>query len=73
MIPSFVMVTLAAVEIVALVFEFLAEHLGAFLELTLTSRTTFPFIVSPFITGGFPPFKSLCHIIYDAITFILAR
>ncbi len=62
MIPSLFRLTLTAITIVALVFEFLAEHLSPFLELALPCRTTLAFIISPFIAGGFPAFESLCHI-----------
>jgi hypothetical protein len=50
-----------AVVVFALLFEFVSEHLSAFLELALTSRAAFAFVVSPFIAGGFPAFESLCH------------
>ncbi len=53
---------LAAVAIDAPIFEFLAQHLSPFLELALSCRTTFAFVISPFIAGGFPAFESLCHI-----------
>jgi hypothetical protein len=53
MILSFFAFTLA---IIALVFKFLSEHLGAFFKLALTCRTAFTFIISPFVSGGFPTF-----------------
>ena len=58
MILSFLILTLTVV-IVALVFEFLPQHLCSLLELALTCRSTFPLIVSPFFTGGFPPLETL--------------
>jgi hypothetical protein len=48
-----------AVVVVALVFEFLPEHLSTFLKLALTCRTTFALIISPFFAGGFPTFETL--------------
>ncbi len=62
MVLSLFILTLAVIVIVALVFEFLAQHLSPFLELALPCRTTFTFVISPFIAGGFPAFESLCHI-----------
>jgi hypothetical protein len=59
MILSFLILTLAVAVAAALVFEFLPEHLSPFLELTLTCRTTFALIISPFFTGGFPTLESL--------------
>jgi hypothetical protein len=53
--------TVTAIVVVALIFEFLAQHLSPFLELALPCRTTFAFIISPFTAGGFPAFESLCH------------
>jgi hypothetical protein len=63
MILSFLVAAVAVVAVVvfALLFEFVAEHLSAFLELALTCRAAFAFVVSPFIAGGFPAFESLCH------------
>ncbi len=63
MILSLFILTLAAITVVALVFEFLAQHLSPFLELALSRRTTFAFVISPFIAGGFPALESLCHIV----------
>ncbi len=54
MILALFMLTLAVVA--ALVFEFLSEHLSAFLELALTCRTAFALVVSPFFARGFPAF-----------------
>jgi hypothetical protein len=62
MILSLFILTLNAIVVVSLVFEFLAQHLSPFLELALPSRTTFAFVISPFTAGGFPAFESLCHI-----------
>jgi hypothetical protein len=62
MILSFPILTLTAIIVVALVFEFLAQHLSPFLELPLPCRTAFTFVISPFTAGGFPAFESLCHI-----------
>ena len=62
MILSLFILALAAVVIVALLFELLAQHLSPFLELALPCRTTFALIISPFTAGGFPAFKSLSHI-----------
>jgi hypothetical protein len=62
MILSFFILTLAGIVAVALIFEFLAQHLSPFLELALSCRTTFAFVISPFTAGGFPAFESLCHI-----------
>ena len=50
MVLSLFILTLAVV-IIALVFEFLSEHLSAFLELALTCRTAFTLIISPFFAG----------------------
>ncbi len=57
----------AAVAAIAIVFEFVAEHLIAFFDLTLPSRTAFPFIISPFFAGGFPAFELPCHR-FDRVT-----
>jgi hypothetical protein len=62
MILSLFILTLAVIVTVALIFEFLAQHLSPFLELALPCRTTFAFVISPFTAGGFPAFESLCHI-----------
>lgn len=71
MILSFFWLVIAIV--VPVIFEFLAEHLVAFFDLTLTSRTTFALIVSPFFAGGFPTFELPCHRV-EFVTFsILAR
>jgi hypothetical protein len=71
MILSFLILTLA---VVALVFEFLPHHLVAFLDLPLSSRAAFAFVISPFFAGGFPAFESLCHELYIYFTpYILAR
>jgi hypothetical protein len=51
-------VTVLAVVVAALFFEFLPEHLGAFLELTLAGRATFTFVISSFFPGGLPAFES---------------
>jgi len=40
-----------AIFVIALVFEFLSEHLNTLLELALTCRTAFTPIVSPFFAG----------------------
>ena len=56
MILSLFIVALAAVVVVALLFELLAQHLSPFLELALPCRTTFAFVISPFTAGGFPAF-----------------
>jgi hypothetical protein len=61
MILSLFILALAAV-IIALLFELLAQHLSPFLELALSCRTTFAFVISPFTAGGFPALESLCHI-----------
>ena len=61
MILSFSILALAA-AVIALLFELLAQHLSPFLELALSCRTTFAFVISPFTAGGFPAFESLCHI-----------
>jgi hypothetical protein len=62
MILSLFILALATIVIVALLFELLAQHLSPFLELALPCRTTFAFVISPFIAGGFPALESLCHI-----------
>ena len=62
MVLSLFILTLAAIVIIALIFELLAQHLSPLLELALPCRTTFAFVVSPFIAGGFPALESLCHI-----------
>ena len=59
MILSFLILTLAIAVAVALVFEFLPEHLSSLLELALTCRATFALIISPFFAGGFPTLESL--------------
>lgn len=59
MVLSFFILALTAVVTVALLFEFLAQHLGSFLELALSCRAAFAFIISPFTAGGFPAFESL--------------
>jgi hypothetical protein len=59
MILSFLISILAIAVAVALVFEFLPEHLSPFLELALTCRATFALIISPFFAGGFPTLKPL--------------
>jgi hypothetical protein len=61
-ILSLFILTLTGIVAVALIFEFLAQHLSPFLELPLPCRTTFAFVISPFTAGGFPAFESLCHI-----------
>lgn len=63
MILSLFILALVAIDIVALIFELLAQHLRPFLELALPCRTTFAFVISPFAAGGFPAFESLCHIV----------
>ena len=54
MILALFILTLAVVA--ALFFEFLPEHLSAFLELALTCRAAFALVISPFVAGGFPTF-----------------
>jgi hypothetical protein len=63
MILSFLVSAVAVIAVVvfALLFEFVSEHLSSFLELALTCRTAFSFVISPFVAGGFPAFESLCH------------
>jgi hypothetical protein len=63
MILALLSLTLAgvAIGIFALIFEFLPEHLGAFLELALSGGATFAFVISPFFPGGFPSLESLRH------------
>jgi hypothetical protein len=56
MILSLAILTLAAIVIFVLLFEFLAEHLSPLLELALPCRTTFTLIISPFTAGRFPTF-----------------
>jgi hypothetical protein len=58
MVLSFLVAAVAVIVFVvfALLFEFVSEHLSAFLELALTSRAAFAFVVSPFVAGGFPAF-----------------
>jgi hypothetical protein len=68
MILSLFILALTAITVVALVFEFLAEHLSPLLELALSCRTTFAFVISPFIAGGFPAFESLCHIVTKVVS-----
>jgi hypothetical protein len=68
MILSLSILALATIVALALVFEFLPEHLSPFLELALPCRTTFAFVISPFTAGGFPALESLCHIVINAVS-----
>ena len=62
MVLSLFILTLVVIVVVALIFEFLAQHLSPLLELALPCRTTLAFVISPFTAGGFPALESLCHI-----------
>ncbi len=73
MILSLFWIVIFASVIVAAFFKLVAEHLVAFFDLSLTCRTAFTFIVSPFFSGGFPPFELPCHIAAIVSYYILAR
>jgi hypothetical protein len=60
--------------VVATVFlELVAKHLVAFFNLSLPSRATFPFVVSPFFAGGFPAFELPRHIAVVVTYYIISR
>jgi hypothetical protein len=72
MILSLFWMVIFAGVIVAAFFKLVAKHLVAFFDLSLTCRTAFTLIVSPFFAGGFPTFELSCHITAVVTYYILA-